>query len=190
MKATSWLSSLSVLHLPTGLFATGAYADRKLGGNNITSFNGGNPNGNPASYTGPDVTMLWIAAGVSKNFFGIGNTVLFGEYGEHRGGLAQNTFLGGNAQGGAAAGFATCINGAPTNNPVTGGAATSCNSKVTQWGVALVQYIDAAAMEIYVGYKNYSLSTEGFIGTNTSLNKSQGGVNDISAVMAGTKINF
>ena len=45
-------------------------------------------------------------------------------------------------------------------------------------------------MEVYLGYKNYSLDTNGFIGTNASLNKSQGGVHDIQAIMMGTKINF
>ena len=189
VKTREWKGSMSGLHVQSGLFLTAAYADRNLGGNNNNNTGtspGGTPAGVSTAYTGPDATMLWLAAGITKNFFGLGNTTLFGEWGEHKGGLAQVAFLGGVSQN--PNGFAACINGSPTTGGTTGG--TNCKSTVTSWGLAAVQYIDAAAMEVYLGYKNYGLDTNGFTGVNASLNKSQGGVHDIQAIMMGTKINF
>ena len=189
VKSKEIKGSASVMHVPTGLFVTGAAANRELSG----SFSN-----TAAQYSGPDVRMYHIAAGIGQNWFGIGKTVLFGEYGEHKGGLAQLAFLGAAGYAanpiGTGSGFCTSIDGVNT------GGAASCDSKVTTWGINLVQYIDAAAMEVFVGYKNYSLSTNGFLngpgvgaaqgGGNASLNKNAGGVNDMSAVMAGAKISF
>jgi predicted porin len=56
--------SLSVLHKPTGLFATGAGAERTR-----------------EDLAGSPKETYWMAkGGITKNWFGIGNTVLYGEY--------------------------------------------------------------------------------------------------------------
>ena len=68
------------------------------------------------------------------------------------------------------------------------------SSEVTQWGLGINQFVDAAAMELYATYKNYSLDANGFgtaAGSNTSLlNKGTGGTSDISVFVIGTRINF
>ena len=123
-------------------------------------------------YNGPDLVYWHIAGGISQNFFGIGKTVFFGEYGEHKGGMAQSQFL--NVVGSATSG--------PTWN-------TAADSTVTNWGLGLVQYVDAAAMELFATYKNYSFEGTGFLNTvNATLNT--GGVSDMQILMVGTKINF
>ena len=62
---------------------------------------------------------------------------------------------------------------------------------MTNWGVGVVQYVDAAAMELFATYKNYSFNGDGFLNAgNASLNQSAGGVNDFQLFMVGTKINF
>jgi hypothetical protein len=164
-----WMGSASVLHIPTGLFVTGAGGSRELSGSQFGSVG--------SSYAGPDATFWWLSAGISQNFFGIGKTVLFGEYGEHKGGLAQGSFISASTQ---------------FNNCTVATATSGCDSKVTSWGFGVNQYVDAAAMEIFATYKNFSLDTDGFVstGASASLNKSAGGVADFQTVIVGTKINF
>ena len=52
----------------------------------------------------------------------------------------------------------------------------------SMWGLGINQTIDAAAMELYAGYRNHSL-TDGSI-------SAVGGVHDISVFSAGARINF
>jgi hypothetical protein len=89
-KASDFKGSASILHVPTGLFVTGAWGSREVDGERIA--------GVPAtSYGGPDLTSWYISGGLNKNFFGFGNTVLFAEYSESEGGLEQADFLAGTA---------------------------------------------------------------------------------------------
>jgi Gram-negative porin len=164
VKVTDLKGSASILHVGTGLFLTGAGGRREIEGSFTT---------NPAvTYSGPDLTFWYLAGGISQNFFGIGKTVLFGEYSVSKGGLEQGAFL-------------ATTTGYNTNE---GGAKTS--SEVTHWGLGVTQHVDAAAMEVFATYKNYSLDATGFTGANVTLNKGSSGVSDIQAVIVGTRINF
>jgi predicted porin len=135
--------SLSIRHMPTGLFFTGAAGDRDmkdddLGGDFSSSF-------------------FYLSGGIARNFFGIGDTVLYGEYSEWKGN-AQDTFID----------------------------ATS-SDKLTHWGVGVVQHVDAAAMEFWLAYKNYSLSGDCLIcGGGPAAADAQ----DLHLVLAGTRIRF
>ena len=151
--------SLSILHVGTGLFVTGSGGNRELEGSSQVL---------AGPYVGPDLRYWHIAGGVSKNYFGYGNTVLFAEYGEHKGGLAQTNFLAG-ATG------VHCF------------AASGCDSAVTNWGIGIVQHIDASAMELFATYKNYSLETTGFNVANGNRNNAAA---DLQIIMVGTRINF
>jgi predicted porin len=97
--------SLSVLHVKSGLFATGFAGQRSF------------------DYAGAvqdyDSTNWGVRAGVAKNWTGLGNTVVFGEY---------NFF----------------------DNVKNNG------KEAEVWGVGVIQNIDAAAMELFLSYKNYS----------------------------------
>jgi len=161
-KVSDLKGSLSVLHVPTGLFFTGAAGSRELDG--LQGAVG-------TDYLGPDISWYFLSGGISKNFFGIGNTVLYGEYLESEGGLEQAAFLSGSAN---------------YNNNT----AIRTNSEVNMWGLGITQNLDNAAMEIYASYKNYSLDANGFLGGNASLNKGASGVSDFSVFTVGTKINF
>ena len=174
-SVTDLKGSASILHVSSGLFVTFAAGQRELEGTRQPA-TGGVVGGR---YTGPDLTMWWLAGGVSRNFFGPGKTVLFAEYGEHDGGLAQAAFLAPALD--AANGHCTVVNGANT----AGG--TNCDSTVTSWGIGLLQNIDAAAMEIFLVYKNYSLDSNGFVGTSSTLNDN---VADMQSVILGTRIQF
>ena len=161
-KATDLKGALSVLHVPTGLFFTGSMGRREVEGAD---------NALGGVYTGPDLTYWQVAGGIARNYFGIGNTVLFAEYSQSEGGLEQATFLG--TQTGT---YTLNVAGARTT------------SEVTHWGIGVNQYIDAAAMELFATYKNFSLDATGF--TQPTLNTGAGGVHDLSIFMVGTRINF
>ena len=137
--------SASILHVATGLFLTGAAGNREL-------------EGAGAEAAGvPDLTFWYLAGGVRRNFTGFGDTVLFGEYSEHNGALAQAGFIAGNA----------------ALHPF------SVDSEATVWGLGAVQYVDAAAMEVFVTYKNYSLETSAFIP-----------IDDFQVLIGGVRVNF
>lgn len=100
--------SASVLHVKSGLFATGFGGSREF-------------NGTAGSF---EETNWGLRAGIAKNFFGLGNTVVFGEF---------NNFEN------------------VANRGLT--------SEV--WGVGVIQNIDAAATELFLSYKNYSVDAAG-----------------------------
>jgi hypothetical protein len=164
-KATDIKGSLSLLHVPTGLFVTGAGGKREMSGHAVA--------GDATSrYAGPDLTFWHVAGGISQNFFGLGRTVLYGEYTSAKGGLEQAAFTG-------VAGYAA--------NTLFSG---TSSSEMQQWGLGITQHVDAASMELFATYKNYSLEATGFTGTNLSLNKGADGVSDFQTVIVGTRINF
>jgi predicted porin len=105
--------SVSVLHVSSGLFATG-FAGRREIDDNANSF---------------DESNWGLRAGIAKNWFGIGNTVVFGEY---------NYFDNNNDSG----------------------------REAEVWGASVIQNIDAAAMELFLSYKNYSVDAKGADDTN------------------------
>jgi hypothetical protein len=161
VKTSEWKGALSVLHVASGLFLTGSAGTRELSGTS-TGVAG-------SAYAGPDLNYWHLIGGISQNFFGIGRTVLFGEYGESSGGLAQAAYLGIMA-----------------SHDITS------DNDFTYWGLGITQNIDAASMEVFVTYKNFSLDAHGFTGGADVLNtgSAAGGASDMSTVMVGTRINF
>lgn len=110
------LGSGSIMHTPTGLFVSGGAGQRDRGDNSV----------------GDDYTVWHVEAGIEKNWFGIGNTTLFGEFSNHSfdrqgtNGTSAGTFFDGSF-----------------------------------WGVGFVQQIAAAASDIYVGYRKYDVDNLG-----------------------------
>ena len=145
-----WKGSASILHVPSGLYLTGAYLkkDTDIAGR-------------------PDITLWYAQAGISKNWFGPGNTVLYGEYGRVNDGI----FCGAGACGAF---------GGNANDVVNG-------SEATMWGLGVVQHIDAAAMELFLSYKRFSAEVNSAPG-----NALDGTVyfNDFDVVLSGARIRF
>jgi hypothetical protein len=147
----AWGFALSALHIPTGLFVQGNYnhVDYNAPFNVNSGYwnSGGGATQKPASY--------WqIQAGISKNFFGPGNTSLYGEYGvENDWGVtsAGRNFAGTTATTGCPGSNSVCtptIANFATVNGVT-------DSEVRMWGMGIVQKFDAAATDIYLGYRHF-----------------------------------
>jgi len=134
--------SLSVRHMPTGLFFTGAAGWRDTDNYQFVA-------------AGPEFStessFYYLSAGVARNITGLGDSVFYGEYSEWKG------------------------VGADTNVLILEG------DKLQHWGVGFVQHVDAAAMEFWLAYKNYTLDAPGLIA---------GGAEDLQVITAGTRIRF
>ncbi len=117
---SNWQIGAYVQHVPTGLFAYGAYgADLET----------------PGAYPDLGADRWYVKAGIRQKWTPLGATVLYGEYGVKSDNLDCNVI--GCAPGGL----------------VTGG-------ELEQWGLGVVQEIDAAAMSIWLSYRNFSASDD------------------------------
>ncbi len=129
-EATQVKGSASLLHTATGLFIQGSY---------LVQDN---------DQAGSDDTTLWnLQGGIAKNWTGLGNTVLYGEYAN----IAD------------AFGFT--------------------NANVDMWGIGIVQHVDAAAMELFLSYRNY----EGTADAGTDFEAVDA---SFQAVFGGARIRF
>jgi hypothetical protein len=139
-KESEFKGSASALHVASGLFVTTAWAWRDLEYDLATG-------------TAPDhdASMWYIAAGVRRNFFAIGDTVLFGEYG-----TADDMMIR------AVAGVTS--------------------SEFDHWGLGINQYIDAAAMEVFLTYKHFETSHCHGAACFSS--------DDLDVVIGGARVNF
>jgi hypothetical protein len=144
---SAWGGALSLMHVPTGLFVQGHYM--------AADFNapGHVPNGYWGSAGGPtkkDTAYWLIQGGVAKNWFGVGNTALYGEYGKTDDTIAE---AAGRNFGGSSA-FAAPFTGTATQNFVSVNGVIG--SELTVWGLGITQNVDAAASTLYLGYRNFS----------------------------------
>ena len=145
------IASGSILHVSSGLFLTGAYINQ----DNDTA--------------GRDDTTLWYGqAGISKNWTGLGKTVLYGEYARVEGG-ADN--FSNNGQ--------IVVFGLPAAGTNPSGV-PAVDSTAQMWGLGVVQHIDAAAMEVFLSYRRYSAELD--IGGLD--------INDMDMVVGGARIRF
>jgi hypothetical protein len=135
---TEWSGSLAVMHVASGLFAQGHYArtDYELGVHNALQ--------------DADARFWMIQAGITKNWWGLGNTSFYGEYGQA------------DDQG---AGFYANVT----------------NDRVKFHGIGVVQQIDAAAMELYLGWRHFETD----ITTNVDVPTA-----DLDIVHGGARIRF
>lgn len=175
-KLEQLAGSLSVRHMPTGLFFTGAAGWRDMKNQDAVAssidadFNIGPDSltiqrGNSASY---DSSFFYLSGGIARNFLGFGDTVFYGEYSEWKGNGQDTNF---SASLGDIGPFETVtVSG-------YGGSA----DKLVHWGVGMVQHVDAAAMEFWLAYKNYSMS-----GPMQDLAQFE----DLHLTTAGTRIRF
>jgi hypothetical protein len=166
------LTSASIMHVPTGLFVSGAFVDYQFRGDNARERFG--------EVTGvgghrPDIPQWWVDGGIQKNWTGWGATTFYGEYGHLDSGteglLASSAYpaLGPSATGAFAPG-----------SIVT-------DSEVTWWGLGTVQKIDAAAMDVYLAYRHYDADATISGGP---ANQIPGGLEDFWAIQGGARIQF
>lgn len=61
------------------------------------------------------------------------------------------------------------------------------NTEAWFWGIGVVQHIDAAAMELFLSYRNYAADFDSLAGAPFD---EGGDINDLSMVMGGARIRF
>ncbi len=142
--------SASILHVASGLYLTGAYVR--------------SDNDVPAVPTPRCGTSRAVSA---KNWFGLGKTVLYGEWAQVNDGI--------NCGAGACGAF-----GGNANDIIT-------SSQANMWGLGVVQHIDAAAMEVFLSYKRFSADVTSPAGNILNGTESY---NDFDVVMGGARIRF
>ena len=119
--------SISVLHVPTGLFGNIAAGRIEISRDAA------------AGPVNPDDGSMWMAqAGLEKRFTAYGATTLYGEYGRY------NDMLLGYA------GFA-----GDGGLPASVAAGDIAGTEVSRWGVGAVQQFDAASMEMYAVFNHF-----------------------------------
>ena len=156
--------SASVMHLQTGLYVYGAYGQqddrqrRAVFAANVE-----------------DQDRLWyLQGGIEQKFTSLGKTTIYGEYERDKVGAAVKS-TNGQPQSGSSLGAGAAF------NRISG-------TDVDTWGVGINQSLEAASMDVYIGYRNVSadVSTSA-TGAGSSAVTS---IETFHAVVGGAKIDF
>ena len=159
---TVWGAALSVMHVPSGLFLQGHYnhADFNAPVAGITGTGTNLYWGSSGGATQKPATQWLIQGGVSKNWFGSGNTSVYGEYGlaldwgaSSAGRAFPGTSSTASCPAGSAGGTPNAVCSSTLANFTTVNGVTETEMKV--WGLGIVQKFDAAATDVYLGYRHF-----------------------------------
>jgi hypothetical protein len=163
--------SASVLHVPSGLFATAAYVQRQFNGTNTSdqAIFGEVTTGNitPDGTNRPDLHYLYTAGGFRKRYTWLGETSIYGEWAQ------VNDAITGLNEAGQSTG----------TREVT-------ESQVEMVGAAISQNIDAAGIDLYAGFRHYSFEATGirlFAGNPRAIPEP---LTDINFAYGGVRIKF
>jgi hypothetical protein len=144
-----WGVGLSALHVPTGLFLQGHYIAVDFDENDPTTPGPGN------SWWGLNVQgrrpadQFLLQGGIAKNWFGWGNTAIYGEGSVSRGfGATGGPFSPSGHNFLNASGGTITIPGATNVFGVS-------STEVTMWGFGITQIVDAAATEIFLDARHF-----------------------------------
>ena len=141
--------SISVIHTPTGLNLTFAAGQR--------DFNDEDRD---------EATFYYIKGGINKQWSPLGNTSIYGEYGQF-----DDVYVTDDASG------------------ITGGGMDVVRgSEAKVYGFGIVQHIDAAAMQLYAGFRHYEVDLD--IRDSGGIVVAGPGIEDFSTVMVGGRIDF
>jgi hypothetical protein len=185
-----WGFALSAMHVPTGLFVQGHY--NHVDYNAPFNVNSGYWGSTGGATQKPSDQWL-IQAGIQKNWFGYGNTSVYGEYGkadDWGGSDAGRNFAGTTATSGCPGPNSVCsptIQNFTTVNGVTG-------TEVTVWGLGVVQGFSAAATDLYAGYRhmdadihcNAGANCAGAVGSGNATLSTKG----IDVIVMGARVLF
>lgn len=165
-RRQQWLSSASIMHIATGLFVSGTWNQYEFDGVNLNETFDQDP-----TRSRPDVPLWWVGAGIEKNWLGIGGTTFYGEYGRVGDGI-------------------TGLRASTAGIVPLGAAGVVIDSEMTWWGVGVVQKIDAAAMDFYLAYRQYSATIDMGDSAAGAAAQIPQGLEDIWYIQAGARIQF
>lgn len=160
--------STSLLHVPTGLFGTVAYVRREFEGQDTSTqaVFGENTAGivTPVGSKRPPIDYFYAASGVRQSYSSLGDTSIYGEYAQ-----VDDAIRG--------------LREADLNEVTS--------SRLRMFGAAISQNVEAAGMDVYVGYRYYTFDVEGIItrsGVPTGLTPRP--LNDMAIGYTGARIQF
>lgn len=170
--------SASLLHIPTGLFATGAYVVRKFNGfdpSDQTVF-GENTTGivTEPGTNRPDLEYYYIASGLRRQYSSIGDTSIYGEFAR-----ANDGITGLNE-----AGF-----GERTDGSTSSGRGEVTSSHMDMFGAAINQRIDAAAMDVFLGFRHFQFHARGVADVGGGRD-TPSPLTDLNLIYGGSRIKF
>jgi hypothetical protein len=146
-----WGAAASVMHVPSGLFLQGHWTSGDFGANGHIASGYWGSVGGP---TKKDTTQWLIQGGIAKNWFGIGNTALYGEYGKATDWGAESAgrnFAGTGSTASCPGPNASCSPSLANFTSVNG----VTDTELTIWGLGITQNVDAAASTLYLGYRHF-----------------------------------
>ncbi|HEX5999596.1 MAG TPA: hypothetical protein VFZ16_09395 [Hyphomicrobiaceae bacterium] len=165
-----WKGSASVLNVPTGLFVTAAFVNREFHGSDPSNqaVFGENTVGlaTPPGTSRPDLRYGYLKAGLRKSFTSLGDTKLYAE-----GAIAHDGLTGLRE----------------------GGPLEVTDSQLRMLGAGIVQDIDSAGMQIYLGFRHFEMDIEGVRDSNSQpggIITSPAPIGDVNIIYTGTRIEF
>ena len=163
--------SASIMHVQSGIYLTGAAG--QVDDKNRDRLFGRNVNNKDEFW--------YVQAGIEQKWFSLGKTTIYADYTNNSAGqlIANN---------GSIRTVATTDSLWNANNGGAGAAQVS-GTELRQWGVGIVQAIDAAAMNIYLGYINVEADVTLVNANGTSARKSNA-IDSYQAIMTGATIKF
>jgi hypothetical protein len=165
VKREKIVGSASVMHVPTGLYVSGAAVT-------VNTTDAG------AKGQGEIESSAWyIQGGITKRFVEVGATTVYGEFANY-----DNIGAGYKVDG------ATATN-LPAGSTATYTAGYIASSNVDRWGAGVTQAFDGAALELYLQYHHYSAD----VSVSAAANLVRGEtvkVEDWDAVVTGLKLKF
>ena len=172
-----WQASGSIMHVPTGLYVSGGGAQltdnqRQKTANIFT----GNVTLSKLGTVDNNDSYWWVQAGWEAKLNAMGKTTFYGTY---------NTF---NRGFGIAGNSVQTIAGTDVIN-LTGATEVMSGSQTRQWGLGVTQAIDAAAMNLYLGYINTSTDIT-LQNTTTGIRARSAPVSDMDLFYTGATIKF
>lgn len=162
--------SASVLHTPTGLYAAFAWVHREFSGS-ADGWNAASVCTNQAGtqVSCPDFDYYYVAAGIAKNWFGIGTTSFYGEWAQGEDALVGQTIAFTPAGGGG-----TQLTGIVTT------------SDVEMYGIGVGQKISQGSLELYLNWRHFDYDLKGVQGANIVTVP----LEDLDIVYAGARLKF
>ncbi len=156
------LGSFSVLHVKSGLNFTFAAGHR--------DWIGSAADADGVDRSPPDTKFIYSKVGWIANCVPLGATAFYGEYGWFKDYLTVVND----------ADIVTSLD-APANSRIAGDTAEV-------WGIGVVQHIDAAEMQVYLGYRHHTAEFDILDSGGAKVNA--GNIDDFDTLIAGSKIAF
>ncbi len=158
--------SAALRHVPSGLFIHGAYLHREFEGTGDSVRTEGIVTPDDANL--PDYSYWYLQGGIRKRWSSLGETSVFGEYAKSEDALTGKSGAG------------------------AGGFDETTSSELHMIGGGIVQEIEAANAELYVGFRHFGNDVTGVdeAGQNDEIENEVEIYNDINIVYSGMRIKF